>query len=107
LATAVLAALLASAPALAQQTSGTGLVKAKDLKARTATLDGDRILHVTDRTAITGADGGRLTLETLPVAERAGGGFKASGDASVHFSAFADDGRLLADSIRVLGSLVE
>lgn len=84
---------------------GTGLVVAKDLKERTVTLMPDRVLHLDGQTRILDADGGFLPLVALTVARRVGGGAEADGDAMVRYRAERRGGKLVAERIRVLGTV--
>jgi hypothetical protein len=98
-------ALLAWSPAAGQSVRDTGLVVAKDLAARTVTLDSGRVLHVPEAAVIRGADGQRETLEGLAVAASVGGGFVARGDAMVRYGAEGLRGQWVAHEIDVLGAV--
>lgn len=73
---ALAAALGLQAPSAgADLEQGAGLVTGKDLARRTLTIDDEHVLQVAPTTRIESAEGARLTLEQVPVAPRAGGGF--------------------------------
>jgi hypothetical protein len=88
-------------------TAGTGLVLEKDLVSHTVLLDGQIELHVTAGTRIADADGTPITLEDLPTAPKKDAFVEITGDATVRYSATAQAGKLIADSIQVVGKTVE
>jgi hypothetical protein len=93
--------------AFAENLRGLGLVTGKDVVAGTVTLSGGVVLQVAESTHIADASGRRLTLEELPVAPRAGGGVRMTGDATVRYEATRGGEGTVAHSIAVLGRLVQ
>lgn len=57
---------LAGAAGAAEPSEGAGMLTAKDLTARTVTIDGD-VYQVTETTRITNLDGARISLEEVRV----------------------------------------
>lgn len=85
---ALAAALGLQAPAArADVEPGSGLVTGKDLARRTLTIDGEHVFQVVPTTRIESAEGARLTLEQVPVAPRAGGGFAVAREAAAEYEA--------------------
>jgi hypothetical protein len=88
-------------------TEGTGLVLEKDLVRQTVLLDGQIELHVTGATRLAGAGGNPITLEELPTAPKKGAFVEITGEATVRYTATPQAGKLIADSIEVVGETVE
>ena len=95
-----------------QPVTGEGLIVEKnveqDVTKGRITLDTGVVLEVTARTKITSAQGKRLTLLELPVAQAAGAGggiIAASGDAMVRYQGMVRGGRLSAYVIQVMGQI--
>ena len=86
---------------------GTGLVLEKDLARQTVLLDGEIVLHVTAGTRLTDADGNPIALADLSTAPKKDAFVEITGDATVRYSATAQAGKLIADSIEVVGEVVE
>ncbi len=66
---------LAGAVSAGELVEGAGLLTAKDVVARTVTID-KRLHHVTERTVITDLDGARIGLQDVRVQDPWGGDFQ-------------------------------
>ena len=86
---------------------GAGLVLEKDLARETVLLDGQIKLHVTADTRILDEKGNPITLATLPVAPRDGHTVEMTGDATVSYQARREGGKLIAETIKVLGVTID
>jgi hypothetical protein len=99
-------AALAGGPAGAGEAlEGTASVRGVNLVAGTVTLD-SRVFAVDDRTSIVDAGGKRIGLAELPVAESVGGGWRLSGDTTVHYEATEGRGpNPLLTSLHITGQI--
>jgi hypothetical protein len=86
---------------------GAGLVLEKDLTRQTVRLDGQIELQVTSNTSILDPEGNPITLAQLPVAPRDGTLVKGTGEATVRYQARLEGGRLIAETIKVLGVTID
>jgi hypothetical protein len=103
----VLLLALGAARAGADELSGHGLVVAKDVAHGTLTLDGGRLLRISERSVLEGVEGGRITLAEIGVAEDAGGGYGAVPNASVRFEGQPQGREIRVEHLRVLRGPVQ
>ncbi len=95
----------AGLPGAAWAEDEVGIVLSKDAEAKTLTLEGGRVLHVTPRTVLMGLSGQRITFAELPQAVSRDGGFELDGDEGILYEA-RRTGRIdTADRIQILGTI--
>ena len=82
-----------------------GIVLEKDVEAKTLTLEGGVVLHVSPRTVMTGASGQRISFADLPHAEFRDGGYAVSGDEGILYEASGSERKLNASRIQLLGTI--
>lgn len=78
----------------AEMVEGAGMLTAKDVRARTVTIDGTKY-QVTERTRIVGLEGQRISLEEVPLQDPTGMGFEYA------FEAVKRAGRIELEQLRV------
>jgi hypothetical protein len=100
----VLAMLASAGGAAAEELTGVATVEAKDLVLGTVTLDG-AVFHVSDATRLVDANGRRIDLAQLQVAEQVQGAWLMSPDSSVEYEATLRPGGPALSSLRVLGTI--
>ena len=100
-------ALLAGAPAAAEEMSGEAPVFGKDLKRQTVSLEGGIVLQVNEHTQIRDAEGRRIGLPELPVARQDGPFYEISPGTTVRWEGQRVQERTVARSIDVVGRLPE